>query len=123
MTILPRVLHERSPQRLLDFESRFEKIGMPALIVQVLTGLAMARQLVPDPGQWLAPQHAVAELIRLKLVLLGATVLAALDARLRLIPRLSATTLPAMARRIAFVTLLSVGFVVVGVGLRLGSLL
>ena len=52
--------------------------------------------------------------------LLTVTVLTALDARLRVIPHLTAQTLPAMGRRIGIVTVTSVLFVVVGVSFRGG---
>jgi len=39
VAILPKVLREHSLGMLLDFESAYEKIGMSALIVQVITGL------------------------------------------------------------------------------------
>ena len=50
------------------------------------------------------------------------TALIAVDARLRIIPKLSAATLPALARRISLVTLFAVGFVVVGSAFRSGWL-
>ncbi|MDO5623193.1 MAG: CopD family protein [Pseudomonadota bacterium] len=118
---LPRVLRERSPEQLLRFEQGYERIGMPALLVQVLTGLWMAHLLVPDVAAWLAPDTPIARAIALKLALLAATALIALHARFRVIPRLSAATLPLMAWHVAAVTLLSVGFVAVGVSLRFGG--
>jgi len=123
LAVLPRVLKERSTAELLRFESAYEKIGMPALAIQVLTGLWLAYSLVPDFGSWFVADNAVSQLILLKLILLLLTVLVAVDARLRIIPRLSADSLPAMARRIGAVTLLSVLFVVVGVSFRTGPLL
>lgn len=118
---LPRVLRERSPEQLLRFEQGYERIGMPALAVQVLTGLWMAWQMVPGIGAWLSPDTPVARAIALKLGLLLLTALIALHARLRVIPRLSAQTLPLMAWHVAAVTLISVGFVAVGVSLRFGG--
>lgn len=120
--VLPRALAARDPEVLLAFESRFEKIGMPALLVQVASGLYMAHTLVPLPSQWLSFGSPLTALIGLKLSLLAVTVLAALDARLRIIPHLSAATLPVMARRIALVTAVSVAFVLVGVSFRGGLL-
>jgi putative copper export protein len=122
-TVLPRALSARDPAVLLTFEQGFERIGMPALLVQVATGSWMAHTLLPDMTTWLSLSDPVARLVTLKLGLLTLTLLAALDARLRLIPRLSAATLPAMARRIVLVTLLSVGFVIVGVSFRGGLLI
>ena len=121
LTWLPRVLRERSPEQLLRFEQGYERIGMPALVLQIVTGLWMAYQMVPSVAQWLSPDTPVARAIALKLVLLLCTALIAAHARLRVIPRLSADTMPLMAWHVGAVTLLSVGFVAVGVSLRFGG--
>ena len=121
LTWLPRVLRELSPEQLLRFEQGYERIGMPALVLQIVTGLWMAYQMVPSVAQWLSPDTPVARAIALKLVLLLCTALIAAHARLRVIPRLSADTLPLMAWHVGAVTLLSVGFVAVGVSLRFGG--
>jgi putative copper export protein len=119
--VLPRALRQRAPQVLLDFEQGYERLGMPALLIQVLTGLHMAHQLVPDVASWFAPDTGLARAVALKLVLLALTAAIAAHARLRVIPRLSAATLPLMAWHAAAVTLLSVGFVVAGVMFRFGG--
>lgn len=120
--VLPRALAARDPGILLAFESAFERIGMPALLVQVISGLWMAHSMLPDVAAWLAMATPQAMLIALKLALLAATVLTAADTRLRIVPRLNAETLPVMARRVALVTVLSVLFVLVGVSFRGGLL-
>lgn len=117
--ILPRALREGDPRILLDFEQGYERIGMPALVVQVLTGLWMASQQL-SPEDWLAFGSPQSHLIAAKLLLLGLTVAFALDARLRLIPRLSKDTLWALAWHVWPVSLFSIGFVLVGAGFRLG---
>lgn len=122
LAVMPRALASGEPQVLLDFESRFEHVGMPALLIQAVTGLWMAYAILPDARAWAQMATPAATLILLKLALLTATVLLALDARLRIIPKLSAATLPVMARRAALVTLVSVLFVVVGVSFRGGVL-
>lgn len=120
IAILPRVLRERSPAKLLEFESAHERVGIPALVVQVATGLWLAHRMVPELGRWLAFDDPVATLVGVKLLLLATTVAFALDARLRLIPRLSERNLGALAWHIVPVTLVSVLFVVVGVSFRTG---
>jgi len=89
---LPRIVRERAPEQLLAFEQRFERLGMSALALQVVTGLWMAHQLVPDVGQWLHPQSPLAHAIALKLGLLLATVAVAVHARLRVEGELEAAT-------------------------------
>lgn len=121
-TVLPRALAAHDPRILLDFESGFERIGMPSLLIQVASGLWMAYSILPDIPAWFALSDAAGRLIALKLLLLAITAIAALDARLRLIPRLSVETLPAMARRVILVTVVSILFVVVGVSFRGGLL-
>lgn len=118
--ILPQVLRERSPQKLLAFESQFERIGMPALIVQVVTGVLMAQRLLPTPSHWLNFSNPVTHVVMAKLVLLTLTVLLALDAKLRVLPNLHEGKLVDMAWHIVPVTVFSVLFVVVGVSFRTG---
>lgn len=122
LTVLPRALATRDPAALKDFEARYEGLGMTALAIQVGTGLWLAHVMAPDIGGWFAPQTPQARLVALKLALLAVTAVVALDARFRIVPRLTSATLPAMARRIALVTIAAVGFVVVGVSFRGGIL-
>ena len=120
--VLPKVLQERSAAELLRFESRFERIGIPALLIQVATGLWLAYRLLPDIGQWFEFENPVARPIAAKLLLLLVTIVFAADARLRLIPRLNDDRLTAMAWHIVPVTIVSVLFVAAGVAFRTGWL-
>ncbi|HEY4647418.1 MAG TPA: CopD family protein [Steroidobacteraceae bacterium] len=120
LAVLPRVLREKSPSELLRFESAYERIGIPAMLMQVATGIWLAYRLVPEVGQWFAFDDPAARLIGIKLLLLVATVALAADARLRIIPKLSQGNLIALAWHIVPVTVISVLFVVVGVSFRTG---
>lgn len=122
MTVLPRALAARNPAILLEFESGYERVGMPALLIQAASGLWMAYATLPDVATWFSFATPPAKLVAFKLALLATTVALALDARLRIIPKLSAQTLPVMARRITLVTIVSVLFVLVGVSFRGGLL-
>mgnify|MGYP001608197502 CR=1 FL=1 len=122
LAVLPGVLRRKAPAELLRFESAFEKIGIPALLIQVGSGLALAYRLLPDVQQWFAFADQTSRLIGTKLVLLALTMLLAADARLRIIPRLSEKNLTSLAWHIIPVTVVSVLFVVVGVSFRTGWL-
>ena len=122
ISVLPGVLRQRSSDELLRFESRYERIGIPALLIQVVTGLWLSYQLVPDVSQWFDLDNPVARPIAAKLLLLGITILFAADARLRLIPKLSEENLTAMAWHIIPVTAIAVLFVALGVAFRTGWL-
>lgn len=122
LTVLPRALRERDPEMIRRFEEAYERVGIPALLVQVVTGLWLAHRLVPAVGQWFTLDTATGTLVSIKLVLLLTTLVLALHARFRLIPTLSERTLPALAWHIATVTAVSVLFVFVGVAFRTGGL-
>ena len=122
VTVLPRALKQRTVEELSVFESGYERIGIPALLVQFITGLWLAYQFVPDVSQWLNLHTPAARLICIKLSLLVITVILAIDARLRVIPNLTEANLNSLAFHIVPVTVISVLFVVVGVSFRTGWL-
>ena len=122
VVVLPAALKEKSPERLIDFESVYETIGMPALIVQVVTGIMLAHRLLPNVSQWFNFANPISHAIVAKLILLALTVGFAIDARFRVIPGLSKETLGVMAWHIVPVTLFSILFVFVGVAFRTGWL-
>lgn len=121
LAVLPRALRNRDPAIVLDFEGGFEKLGIPALLVQVVTGVLLARHWVPGPWHLAIPESPQALILAVKVGLLAATIALGLHARLRLIPRLSAATLPFLAAHIVAVTVIGVGFVLAGVVLRTGA--
>ncbi|USD67962.1 CopD family protein [Vibrio sp. SCSIO 43136] len=123
VVILPRVLKNRSAKQLLEFESVYEKIGMPALIIQIITGLMLAYRMLPDVSLWFDMSIPLAHGIAAKLTLLFLTFALALDARFRVIPKLSEKNLVDMALHIIPVTVLSILFVIVGVSFRAGWLM
>jgi len=118
ITVLPRVLKEKSPSELVRFESAYERLGIPALLVQIATGLWLAHRLVPNVDQWLSFDSPITRLIGAKIVLLAVTIAFAADARLRIIPKLSTDNLTSLVWHIVPVTIVSVLFVIVGVSFR-----
>jgi putative copper export protein len=123
LVILPQALRTQDPEGIRRFESGYEKIGIPALLLQIGTGFWLLAQMLPEVSQWLAWSDSASKLAGIKLSLLLLTALLALDARLRLIPRLTTTNLNALAWHIVPVTAVAVLFVVVGVGFRFGWLM
>ena len=120
LVVLPKALSSRNIDGLMQFEQLFERVGMPALVLQIITGLWMAYQLLPNIAAWFKLDNDFSILISLKLLLLLMTVLVALHARFYRIPRLSIHTLKGFSIYIILVTLFSVAFVVVGTLFRTG---
>lgn len=121
VSVLPRALRAGSPQILTDFEAGFERIGIPALLVQVASGLWLAYAVAPDWRAWFAFDDAVSGAVAVKLILLAMTAGLALNARFRVIPNLSAETLPLMGWHIRAVTLFSILFVMTGAFISTGG--
>lgn len=120
LAILPNAMKERSVTRLQWFESRYELIGIPALVIQVITGLWLSAKFVPDSSFIFMFDNPAISLIWIKLGLLLITVLLAADARLRIIPKLSEDRLIALFWHIIPVTIISVLYVIIGVSFRTG---
>lgn len=119
-TILPRALRERRAAIVTEFEQRYERIGLPALGIQIVSGLWLAERLLGAPANWF-DSGPVARVVQVKLALLALTAGLALHARLRVLPRLSDDTLPVLAWHIRLVTLAAVLFVLAGSSIRLGG--
>jgi putative copper export protein len=119
--VLPDALRRRDPSSIAAFEARFERLGIPALLVQIASGLWLAHRYLPDPAQWLAFDSPLAAHIGAKLILLALTLALAVHARVRLVPRLGPENLNTLAYHIIGVTVLAVLLVVMGVGIRAGG--
>ena len=123
LSVLSRALRARDPGIIREFESGFERLGIPALLVQIVTGLWLAYHWAPHVAGWFSPSTPQARLVLLKLVLLAATVALAVHARLRIVPQLDVATLRFLAYHVVAVTLLGVALLVVGVAIRTGAVL
>lgn len=114
---LPEALKAKDITIILNFEKRYERIGIPALGVQVITGIWMALLFVPFHDWWhLSTSHHI--LLWTKLGLLVSTIGLAIHARFFIIPKLTADTLPSLAFHITLVTVLAVSFVLTGLSFR-----
>ena len=80
-TLLPRALRNRDPSIILDFEKGFERIGLPSLLLQVVTGLLLAYRWLPEIGAWFSLDSNASIYVAAKLSLLTATLGLALNAR------------------------------------------
>lgn len=120
--LLPRALATRDPEIILGFERIYERIGLPAMVVQVVTGLWLAHQVQPGIETWTDWSDPLSLTICVKLACLVATVALAVHARLFIIPRLTAARLPLLAVHIVAVTVFALAFVWLGVAFRQGGI-
>ena len=121
VSLLPEALSKRDPELVLSFERIYERIGLPAMAVQIATGLWLAYRLRPDLETWAQWSDPIALTISLKLACLALTLVLAVHARLFIIPTLSAARLPILGAHIVAVTLLALVFVWLGLAFRYGG--
>lgn len=119
--VLLPTLKSRDVEDLKKFEKQYEVIGIPALLLLVISGLAMAWQMLPNLSEWFSAQTPLSRTVILKLVYLFLTAAMAVHARLRVIPKLSEKNLKSLAVHVAVVTLLGILFVITGVYNRFGG--
>jgi len=118
---LPEALKTKSVQSLQNFENKFERIGIPSLLIQIVTGLRLAFIRQPDWNLWFDFSNKETHGIGIKLILLLLTVLLAIDARLRVIPKLNSENIKSLAWHIIPVTVIAVIFVVIGTSFKVGG--
>ncbi|MBT8209942.1 MAG: CopD family protein [Eudoraea sp.] len=116
---LPKALKNKDFGIIEWFESRFEPIGLPALLILILTGIYITTVYAPDFFQLSWQDHYTRHIL-LKFGLMLLTLLLAVHARFFLIPK---KALIPLAIHIIAVTLFSVLFVLLGFSARSGGIL
>ena len=122
---LPKALKHRDFSYIGNFERTYEPIGMPSLLVLVITGILMAYDFGATATAWFHFQYPVERVVSLKLLCLLTSVCFAISAQTRVLPKLRKgriEKLPEMAVHIICVTLLGVTMVLLGSLVRIGGL-
>jgi putative copper export protein len=121
LRVLPRAWRSGRWSMVHEFEEHFESIGLPALFIQIVTGIWLALRYLPFTS-WFSFQNYFSSHIVLKLVFLLLTVVLAIHARLFLIPQKDKPqAMHSLAFHIIGVTTLALLFVWIGVGFRTGG--
>lgn len=121
LSVLPKALKEKEPEVIRVFEERFERIGIPALLIQAITGLRMAGIYVPIK-EWFSCSNVMYSHVSIKLILLIFTILLALHARLFIIPKLNKDNLSLLGVHIIIITIVALALMFTGLNFRLDIL-
>ena len=68
--ILPEALKKKDASILKNFKSKFEPVGMPSLLVLLITGILMAYHYNVTFTKWFSFSNAIEKVISIKLILL-----------------------------------------------------
>lgn len=120
---LPQALKEKDPKIILNYEKKYEPVGMSALVLLVLTGVLMAYKYGVTIEYWFQFATPIEKVISSKLVLLLLTVAFALSAQFRVLPKLKkdSSKLPEMTFHILSVTIIGVLMLIFGSFVRFGG--
>ena len=124
IAILPKALSTKNCTALLLTEKRFEPIGITALLLLVITGVWMALQLGIKLDLWFSFSSPIERVTSTKLLLLLCTLLLAISAQTRVIPKLKTQPkkIIEMAAHIIAVTLIGVVMLILGSFVRYGGI-
>ncbi|GIX40530.1 MAG: hypothetical protein KatS3mg129_0263 [Leptospiraceae bacterium] len=115
---LPKALKLKDESIILSFESIYEKIGIPSLIGQLITGLLLFFNRINDYSLFFNWNDFTGRHFILKIVLLLLTIGLAIHARLRIIPELNKNNLWILTIHIISVTIIGILFIFVGISIR-----
>lgn len=118
---LPKALKQKNPEIITAFEKSYEKIGLPALLLLVISGVMLAYQYNVTIGSWFAFKNSIEKVISTKLLLLFCTLGLAVHARLFIIPKLNVKSLNFMALHIIVITLIGITMMILGTFVRFGG--
>ncbi len=122
--IIPSILKKRDAKRLLDFEKSFEPLGMPSLLILIITGVWMMYQYGVTFSDLFSFSTPIETAISLKVLFLLATVALAISAQSWVLPsvRKSPKRIPIVAGHVIMVALLGVALLTVGSFVSRGGL-
>nr|WP_315245070.1 CopD family protein [uncultured Flavobacterium sp.] len=121
---LPQALKEKNQNIILNYERKYEPVGMTSLVLLIITGILMAYRYGVGIEYWFQFETPIEKVVSTKLALLLLTVLFALSAQFRVLPKLkiSADKLPEMTFHILSVTIIGILMLVLGSFVRFGGL-
>jgi putative copper export protein len=118
LAVLPKALKKKDFDIIHNFETHYERVGIPALIGLLISGVFMATQYAPSFFDFDIQDHYTRHIL-IKFVLLLCTIALAIHARFFLIPH---KRLVPLAYHIIGVTIISVLFTLVGFSVRAGGI-
>lgn len=124
LSVLHKALKEKNTSVILNFERSYEKVGVPALVILVITGVLMSFDFGIYPSNWFEFSPGMERVISIKLILLLCTITFAIIANIVFIPQLKKSSIKAL-KKMAFliigVTLIAITMLILGNSLRYGG--
>lgn len=120
--ILPEALKTRNPLVLKNFKQKFEPVGMPALAILLITGIAMAYDYGVTFSNWFSFSNPIEKVVSIKILLLATTISMAVVAEVFIFPRLKSQNMIGASIFIITVTGIAITMLVLGSLVRIGGI-
>ncbi len=120
--ILPKALKNKDVFLLRNFKNNYEPIGMPSLILLVVTGIWMSYNYNLTLSTWFSFSNAIERVISVKLILLLCTFGLAVIADRIIFPKLNERNILRAGIFIYSVTLIGMIMIVLGSFIRYGGI-
>ncbi|GAB3716070.1 copper resistance protein CopD [Flavobacterium koreense] len=122
LRILPATLQQKDISILSDFRLKFGKIGMPSLLILVVTGILLAYDYNVPISDWFSFSNPIEKIISIKLLLLFTSLSLAVHAQKVVFPKLTSNRMLPAIVEIIIVTLIAVSMLVLGSLVRVGGI-
>lgn len=119
---LPQAINENEPDIVKSFEKKFEPLGLPALLLQIITGILLAYHYNVRIENWFSFSNGIEIVVSIKLMLLLSTLVLAVHARIFIIPKLSSRNLTQLGIHILLINIIAIAMLVMGTFIRKGGL-
>jgi uncharacterized membrane protein len=122
LRILPATLKQKDISILSDFRAKFGKIGMPSLLILVITGILLAYDYNVPFSDWFSFSNPIEKIVSIKLLLLFTTLSFAVHAQKIVFPKLTSNRMLPAIVEIIIVTLIAVSMLILGSLVRVGGI-
>lgn len=119
---VPKAIRTKKLDEISFFRKNFEPVGIPSLIVLLITGIIMSYDFGVSIDQWFSFQNPIEKVISIKLLLLIFSIMMAISAVKFIFPKLRDKPTTLLYLLITVVTLIAVTMVVLGSLFRIGGL-
>lgn len=119
---VPEAIKLKSNLPITNFRNKFEPLGMLALIILVITGVAMAYDYDVKIDTWFSFFSPIEKVISSKLILFVITVISAIFATISIFPKLNGKVTNLLVFFIYLVTIIALTMAVLGTFIRYGGI-
>ncbi|MRI63558.1 copper resistance protein CopD [Ornithobacterium rhinotracheale] len=117
---VPKAWKNKDCSLIEEFEEKYEPIGIPALIVQIITGIYMA--FFYFDYHFMSFSNGLERAANMKIILLLCIFALAIHARFFIIPKLNKDNLKPMIYHIIGINIISLLMLIIGVLFRFGGI-